>query len=245
MQPDFDALQAGLGQFSIEIAKFRNIPMIAEPNAIIVALDELRIGVGQLQLQLHDDVVEIRNDIAQLRGGADKVDKASQAETFISHIEASFFSPDQVKIIKNWPLLGQLVGSQAPTEIAYEDEGTTAFSWGYDIPPQTQKIMWFKLSLEADDHPNIKLPSDLTVVDVVRDYLSALYQHAMDSLYRKFERETEDAAWLAGIGNEHGLELLLEPEATVLYTLKHSDCSSSMIRVNDHIVVCDTFRQWA
>jgi hypothetical protein len=47
--------------------------------------------------------------------------------------------------------------------------------------------MWFKLGLE-DDHPNMQLPSGLTVVDVVRDYLSALYQHTMDVLYRKFER---------------------------------------------------------
>ncbi|KAI9763899.1 MAG: hypothetical protein M1840_009011 [Geoglossum simile] len=109
----------------------------------------------------------------------------------------------------------------------------------------------------------MKLPSGLTVVDVVRDYLSALYQHAMDSLYRKFERDvlnstridfvltvpaiwsdaakkkTEDAARLAGIGNEHGLELLSEPEAAALYTLKHLDRSSSMIRVNDRIVVCN------
>lgn len=48
--------------------------------------------------------------------------------------------------------------------------------------------MWFKLGLEADDHPNMHLPPGLTVVDVVRDYLSALYQHAMDTLYRKFHR---------------------------------------------------------
>lgn len=53
---------------------------------------------------------------------------------------ASSFSPDQVEIIKNWPSSGQLVGSQAPTEIAYEDGDTTAFSWGYDIPPQTRKV---------------------------------------------------------------------------------------------------------
>jgi hypothetical protein len=48
--------------------------------------------------------------------------------------------------------------------------------------------MWFKLGLEADDYPNMQLPPGLTVVDVARDYLSALYNHAMDTLYRKFQR---------------------------------------------------------
>jgi len=47
--------------------------------------------------------------------------------------------------------------------------------------------MWFKLCLE-DDHPDMQLPSGLTVVDVVRDYLSALYKHTIDELYKKFER---------------------------------------------------------
>ncbi|KAI9773266.1 MAG: hypothetical protein M1839_002178 [Geoglossum umbratile] len=183
--------------------------------------------------------------------------------TFSALAWASSFSPDQIEIIKNWPSLGQLVGSQAPTEIAYEDGNTTTFSWGYNIPPQSRKLMWFKLGLEADDHQNLKLPPGMTVVDVVRDYLSALYKHTMETLYRKFERgvlnatkidfvltvpaiwsdaakkKTENAARLAGIGNEHGLEILSEPEAAALYTLKHSDRSASMAKVNDRIVICD------
>ncbi|KAI9865698.1 MAG: hypothetical protein M1813_002156 [Trichoglossum hirsutum] len=44
---------------------------------------------------------------------------------------------------------------------------------------------------------------------------------------------------MAGIGNEHGLEILSEPEAAALYTFKYSGHSSSIIRVNDRIVVCD------
>jgi hypothetical protein len=60
--------------------------------------------------------------------------------------------------------------------------------------------MWFKLGLEADDHPNMHLPPGLTVVDVVRDYLSALYQHAMDTLYRKFHRGVSclSGGWAVG-----------------------------------------------
>jgi molecular chaperone DnaK (HSP70) len=44
--------------------------------------------------------------------------------------------------------------------------------------------------------------------------------------------ETENAARSAGIRNEHGLEILSEPEAAALYTLKCSDFSSSVIRVS-------------
>jgi hypothetical protein len=53
---------------------------------------------------------------------------------------ASSYSPDQIEIIRNWPSSGQLVGPQAPTEIAYEDGSTSGFSWGYDIPPNRRKV---------------------------------------------------------------------------------------------------------
>ncbi|KAH0558375.1 hypothetical protein GP486_004965 [Trichoglossum hirsutum] len=44
---------------------------------------------------------------------------------------------------------------------------------------------------------------------------------------------------MAGIVSEHGLEILSEPEAAALYTFKYAGHSSSMIRANDRIVVCD------
>ncbi|KAI9703752.1 MAG: hypothetical protein M1836_007522 [Candelina mexicana] len=171
-------------------------------------------------------------------------------------------TPQHVEIIKNWPTSGQLVGAQAPTEIAYPDGDTSNFSWGYDIDPRARKVKWFKLGLEAENEI-LQLPANLTAPDVVRDYLSALYQHTMTTLYRRFDKgvmqmtkvdfvltvpaiwsdaakkKTEDAAIRAGMGNEHHLELLSEPESAAVYTLKTVDSTHSQIRVNDRIVVCD------
>ena len=48
---------------------------------------------------------------------------------------------------------------------------------------------------------------------------------------------THDAAARAGMGNEHSLQLLSEPESAAVYTLKTME--SPQIRVNDRIIVCD------
>ena len=50
-------------------------------------------------------------------------------------------NPTQIEIIKNWPTSGQLVGAQAPSEIAYADGDTSTFSWGYDISPRVRKVI--------------------------------------------------------------------------------------------------------
>jgi hypothetical protein len=49
-------------------------------------------------------------------------------------------------------------------------------------------VKWFKLGLEQEYPQMQALPPGLTVQDVVRDYLSALYQQAMLTLYRRFDR---------------------------------------------------------
>ena len=49
-------------------------------------------------------------------------------------------NPNQVEIIKNWPTAGQLVGAQAPSEIAYDDENPQEYSWGYNISPRARKV---------------------------------------------------------------------------------------------------------
>ncbi|MCJ1376934.1 hypothetical protein MMC17_000024 [Xylographa soralifera] len=166
------------------------------------------------------------------------------------------------EIIKNWPTSGNLVGMQVPSEIAYRDGDTTEYSWGYDIGPREKKLKWFKLGLETDKEV-LSLPTGLTAQAVVRDFLSALYKHVMKTLYRRFERavmqmtqvdfiltvpaiwsdaakkKTEAAAKAAGLGNEHGLELLSEPESAAIFTLKNLDTTHSQIKVHDRIVVCD------
>ena len=51
----------------------------------------------------------------------------------------------------------------------------------------------------------------------------------------------EDAAIRAGLGNEHNLQLLSEPESAAIYTLRTLENSTSyaQIKVHDRIIVCD------
>ena len=50
-------------------------------------------------------------------------------------------NPTHIEVLQNWPTIGQLVGNQVPSEIAYKDGDTTTFSWGYDIPPTVKKVV--------------------------------------------------------------------------------------------------------
>jgi molecular chaperone DnaK (HSP70) len=49
-------------------------------------------------------------------------------------------SPDHIELIRGWPTKGALVGTQVPTEIAYEEGDTSAYSWGYDITPKQKRV---------------------------------------------------------------------------------------------------------
>ena len=53
---------------------------------------------------------------------------------------ASTSNPKELEIIKNWPTTGQLVGSQAPSEISYDNDDVHNFSWGYNISPRARKV---------------------------------------------------------------------------------------------------------
>lgn len=103
----------------------------------------------------------------------------------------------------------------------------------------------------------------MTSVDVVHDFLSAIYKHTMTTLHRRFptgvmqmtkvnfvltvpaiwtdaaKSKVEDAAIRAGMKNEHNLQLLSEPESAAVFTLKSLGDSYSPFKVQDRIVVCD------
>lgn len=49
-------------------------------------------------------------------------------------------SADHVELIRGWPTKGSLVGTQVPTEIAYEEGETGMYSWGYDISPKQKRV---------------------------------------------------------------------------------------------------------
>lgn len=76
----------------------------------------------------------------------------------------------------------------APTEISYREGNTADFTWGYDIDPTARRLKWFKLLLETDDahaHSGVPLPPGMSAMDVTRDFLSGLYQHAIGMLWRQ------------------------------------------------------------
>ena len=124
------------------------------------------------------------------------------------------------------------------------------------------QVQWFKLGLETDQEV-LSLPPSMTVVDVVHDFLSAVYKHTMTTLYRRFPQgvmqvtkvdfvltvpaiwsdaaksKVEDAARRAGMTNEHDLQLLSEPESAAVYTIKSLGEAHSPFKVNDRLVVCD------
>ncbi|PUU81894.1 hypothetical protein B9Z19DRAFT_1042212 [Tuber borchii] len=177
---------------------------------------------------------------------------------------ASTNLPGQINLIGNWPSAGILTHHSAPTEIAYHQGSTTDFSWGYDIPRTARRLKWFKLLLESNDEhvqSGTPLPAGMTAMDITRDFLSALYQHAIGTLWRQngqavmsmtkvdfvltvpavwsdtAKQRTREAAIAAGMSNEHNLSLLSEPEAAAIYTIKNQDRNA--INVHDRIVVCD------
>lgn len=124
------------------------------------------------------------------------------------------------------------------------------------------QIQWFKLGLEMHQEV-LSLPPNMTAVDVVHDFLSAIYKHTMTTLYRRFPQgvmqvtkvdfvltvpamwtdsaksKVEDAARRAGMTNEHNLQLLSEPESAAVYTIKTLGEVGSPFKVHDRIVVCD------
>ena len=71
--------------------------------------------------------------------------------TFTAVAWADTSNPGQVELITNWPTSGQLVGVQTPSEIAYEENDTARFSWGYNISPRVRKVRCLITTCSPDD----------------------------------------------------------------------------------------------
>ncbi|KAL9604108.1 MAG: hypothetical protein Q9219_000696 [cf. Caloplaca sp. 3 TL-2023] len=106
--------------------------------------------------------------------------------TYTAAAWADASNPSHIEIIKNWPTAGQVVGSQVPTEIAYDHDNQSRVFWGYGIGPHLKKIKWFKLCLELEQDV-LELPDELTFVDVISDYLSAIRKHIVATLQRRID----------------------------------------------------------
>lgn len=102
---------------------------------------------------------------------------------------------------------------------------------------------------------------DRTVVDAVSDYLTEVYAHTMDTLTRRYgesfmastrvgfvltcpavwsdaaKNTTLQAAERAGMGSRSEIQMISEPEAAAVYTLKA--IQPNHLSVGDNFVVCD------
>ncbi|KAL2179850.1 uncharacterized protein P884DRAFT_275453 [Thermothelomyces heterothallicus CBS 202.75] len=100
-----------------------------------------------------------------------------------------------------------------------------------------------------------------TVVDAVSDYLTQIYKHTMDTLKRRYgesfmastkvdfvltcpavwsdaaKNTTLQAAERAGMGSQSQIQMISEPEAAAVYTLKA--IQPNHLKVGDNFIVCD------
>ncbi|EWC46244.1 hypothetical protein DRE_04415 [Drechslerella stenobrocha 248] len=177
---------------------------------------------------------------------------------------------DNVKVIRRWPGKERRDEVKCPSEIAYSGGN---YTWGYKIPPGQPRLAWAKLDLDEDNfyenqdeyvdvedplaEPSTAgdgfpmaegmrhNPMNKSPVDVVADYLTALYDVIMSNLRRaqgenfinktaidwimtvpavwseKAQALTKEAASRAGIGQREKdrLFIISEPEAAAVYAI--------------------------
>ncbi|KAI0532864.1 hypothetical protein GGR58DRAFT_148013 [Xylaria digitata] len=189
---------------------------------------------------------------------------------------AADFMSDNINIITSWPKNGSEEG-KVPTEMYYEQDGSVL--WGSLVEPDCDPVRWFKLLLvhEEDLDPDLKSSEFIhkarkflaeegkTAVNLVADYLCALWDHTLETIkravgeallkalrfnvvitvpaiWKEYARGyMEQAARDAGILNERlagdtTLKFVPEPEAAGLSTL--SDVTRKVSK-DDVFVICD------
>ncbi|KAI0440363.1 hypothetical protein F4803DRAFT_527786 [Xylaria telfairii] len=182
---------------------------------------------------------------------------------------------DQINIITSWPGCGREEG-KAPSEIFYE---YGEMSWGYLVPSDGDPVRWFKLLLvqEEDLDPSLRSSEFIlkarqfmrlegkTAVDMISDYLRALWGHTLQTIAKargeavldalRFHivltvpaiwkgyarRDMKQAAQNAGmlddrLAGETRLSFVPEPEAAALSTLSEP---GRKISKGDVFLVCD------
>lgn len=108
--------------------------------------------------------------------------------------------PGHINIITNWDAVKNHCSDKekVPSVIHYDDKGEV--SWGYSVPEKTAslKFEWFKLCLlnEGDISKDIHNAAQIqasrkslreskkSVVDVISDYLRALWKHSIRNIRR-------------------------------------------------------------
>ncbi|KAK7917796.1 hypothetical protein PG985_011404 [Apiospora marii] len=189
---------------------------------------------------------------------------------------AADITSDQINIITSWPGSGREEG-KVPTELFYERRKTT---WGFEVGNDCDPVRWFKLLLlkEEDLAPDLRSSEFLlrarqhmrdegkTAVQLVADYLRALWAHILESItksrgevvvdisrfrvvitipaiWKPYARQAmRDAVEKAGILKKRmlagptSLSFVSEPEAAALSTLSET---GRYPKKDDVYLICD------
>ncbi|KAF4494809.1 uvsb pi-3 kinase [Fusarium agapanthi] len=160
--------------------------------------------------------------------------------------------PDVQHVLTEWPSAGSTKSSpKVPTELR---RVATGWQWGFQIPESAKRIR------KLDDPAQITKEGE-SAKDLTRVYLSCLHEHFISLLEKKLsssvvkstpmdfvvtvpaiwspkaKQSTEQAAAMAGFCGNQRIQLISEPEAAALYTLK--TLSPSTLQVGRKFVVCD------
>jgi molecular chaperone DnaK (HSP70) len=164
--------------------------------------------------------------------------------------------PDVQHVISSWPSANSSKSSpKVPTELR---RIATGWQWGFQIPESSKRSRFFKLRL---DEPPQEDREGESPMELTKIYLSCLQSHFVGILEKRLssavlrstpmdfvvtvpaiwsnaaKQATERAAAMAGFCGNQRIQLISEPEAAALYTLKN--LSPSTLQIGRKFVVCD------
>ncbi|KFA47821.1 hypothetical protein S40293_06413 [Stachybotrys chartarum IBT 40293] len=164
--------------------------------------------------------------------------------------------PDVQHVISTWPSGPDSFRSslKVPTELR---KVATGWQWGFQIPESSKRCRFFKLRLDEPERDN----DGESALELTKIYLSCLHSHFISVLEQRLSPGvvrstpmdfvvtvpaiwsnaskllTERAAAMAGFCGSQRIQLITEPEAAAIYTLKN--LSPSTLKLGRRFVVCD------
>ncbi|KAI8985115.1 hypothetical protein BDB01DRAFT_788960 [Pilobolus umbonatus] len=194
--------------------------------------------------------------------------------TTYSGVSYAFRNDNELNSITKWPNQLEYGYPKAPTSCLYDNTNRTLRYWGKTVNKEKQKpqtgnnytvLNLFKLYLDEELLPKLTpLPLNLTITQVIADYLRHFYDFVKVSLKKKgfpngFEKQVRfcltvpamwsnrsknimrEAAILAHLiekdDHHDRLMLISEPEAAALYCEK--TCDKFTMKNGDEFMICD------
>ncbi|KAM5526222.1 hypothetical protein QSH57_001883 [Fusarium oxysporum f. sp. vasinfectum] len=232
---------------------FRFAPLSNSSSKRTYTIEDASAGLGATGLDNQDRVI-IALDFGTTYSG-------------VAYCFCNSSSKPDVRPIVDWVGLEGRTQPKVPTAILYDPHDSTNFKWGGQLTWRDDHVQGVKLLLDLKQTRPSYLPSSSAkreirrlpkdVVDVVADFMKAMYSHALDKIGSKVPRDyldlceksfvlsvpavwsdkakerTIQAAKKAGV---YPVTLVKEPEAAALYTFMTQERALSP---GDCFVVCD------